>query len=330
VFDMRRRAFMALIGAAAVAWPVAARAQQPAMPVVGVLIGSTVESQLAQLTGLRQGLKESGFVEGQDVAIEYRSADGQTDRLPALAAELVRRPVNVLVAMGGTAAALAAKPATSTVPIVFLTGADPVELGLVASLNRPGGNITGVGFLVNKLVAKRLGLLSELVPGAATFGMLVDPNNPNAEADARDAQAAADALGRKLLVVKAGTKSEVDTAYATLARQRVSALFVAAHANFNNWRPDLVALAARHAVAASYSVREYVALGGLTSYGPSTMEVHRQAGVYVGRILRGAKPADLPILQPTKFELAINLKTANALGLVVPNSMQLLADEVIE
>jgi len=324
-----RREFITLLGGAG-AWPLAARAEKATMPVVGVLIGSTVEGQLAQLAGLRQGLKESGFVEGQDVGIEYRSAEGQPDRLPALAAELVRRPVNVLVTIGGTVSALAAKSATSSVPIVFLIGADPVELGLVASLNRPGGNITGMGFLVNKLVAKRLGLLSELVPGAATLGMLVDPNNPNADADTRDARTAADALGRKLLFVEAGTKSEVDTAYATLVQQRVSALFVAAHANFNNWRHELVALAARHAVAASYSIREYVAIGGLTSYGPNTTDVYRHAGVYVGRILRGAKPADLPVLQPTKFELAINLKTANALGLVVPNSMQLLADEVIE
>ena len=324
-----RREFITLLGSAT-AWPLAVRAQQPAMLTIGVLTGSTVDSQLAQLAGFREGLKESGFVEGQDVAIEYRSAEGQTDRLPALAAELVRRPVNVLVTMGGTASALAAKPATSTVPIVFVTGADPVVLGLVVSLNRPGGNVTGVSFLVNKLVAKRLGLLSELVPSAATLGMLVDPNNPNAEADTRDAQAAADALGRKLLVINAGTKSEIDTAYATLVQQRVSALFVSAHANFNNWRPHLVALAVRHAVAASYSVREYVTLGGLTSYGPSTVDVHRQAGVYAGRILKGAKPADLPVLQPTKFELVINLKTAKALGLVVPNSIQLLADEVIE
>jgi putative ABC transport system substrate-binding protein len=263
------------------------------------------------------------------VRIEYRSAEGQAERLPALAADLVRRQVTVL-ATSSTAAPLAAKRESATIPIVFSTGADPVEIGLVARLNRPGGNVTGVSFLVNKLVAKRMELLSALAPGAAMIGMLIDPTNPNAEADTKDAQAAADALGRRLLVVKAATEREIDPAYAILAEQRVSALFVAAHVNLTNWHGQIVALAARHAVAASYPAREYVAAGGLMSYGPDQRDVYRQVGLYVGRILKGEKAADLPVMQPTKFEFAINLKTAKALGLTVPMIMQMTADEVIE
>jgi putative tryptophan/tyrosine transport system substrate-binding protein len=323
---MRRREFITLIGGAA-AWPLAAQPQQPAL--VGVLNTSRLESYSERLSTFRQALKETGYVEGQNLAIEYRSADGQNDRLPALAAELARRQVAVLFA-NSTASALVARRATSSIPIVFTTGGDPVELGLAASLNRPGGNITGVAFLVNKLVAKRLELLSELVPKSATVGMLVDPQNPNAEADVKDAQAAADALGRKLLVVKARSESEIDAAFAALARQRVSALFVAAHTNFNDHRDQIVALTARDAVAGSFSVREYVAAGGLTSYGPSQADVYRQAGIYTGRILKGEKPADLPIQQSTKIELVINLRTAKALGLDVPSSFYWRADEVIE
>jgi putative tryptophan/tyrosine transport system substrate-binding protein len=324
---MRRRDFISLSAGAAV-WPIAACAQQP-VPVIGFLNSATLEGETQRLAAFRQGLKESGFVEGQNVVIEYRSAEGQFDRLPALAADLVRRQVNVLVA-NTTASALAAKPATSTLPIVFVTGGDPVELGLVASLNRPGGNLTGVSFLVNKLVAKRLELLSELAPGTTALGMLVDPNNPNAQADTKDAQAAAAALGRKLVVAEAGTESEIDAAFAALLQQRVSALLVGAHVLFFSRRDRLVALAARHAVAASYSTREFVAAGGLMSYGPNQTDVYRLVGVYTGRILKGAKPANLPVERPVKFELVINLKTAKALGLDVPLHLQQLADQVIE
>jgi putative tryptophan/tyrosine transport system substrate-binding protein len=325
---MRRRDVLAAIGGAA-AWPFAARAQQSALPVIGFLNSATLKGEAERLAAFRQGLKESGFVEGQNVVIEYRSAEGQFDRLPELAADLVRRQVSVLVA-NTTASALAAKPATSTLPIVFVTGADPVELGLVASLNRPGGNATGVSFLVNKLMAKRLELLSELAPGTAAFGMLVDPNNPNAVADTKDAQAAAAALGRRLVVAKAGAESEIDAAVAALVHQRVSALLVGAHVLFFSRRDQLVALAARHAVAASYATREFVAAGGLMSYGPNQTDVYRLVGVYAGRILKGAKPADLPVERPVKFDLVINLKTAKALGLDVPVHLQQLADEVIE
>jgi len=328
IAPLKRRVFLTLLGGAAVALPLAARAQQ-AMPVIGFLNSATLKGEAERLAAFRQGLKESGFVEGQNVVIEYRSAEGQFDRLPELAADLVRRQVNVLVA-NTTASALAAKPATSTLPIVFVTGGDPVELGLVGSLNRPGGNVTGVSFLVNKLMAKRLELLSELAPGTAAFGMLVDPNNPNAEADTKDAQAAAAALGRKLVVAKAGAESEIDAAVAALVQQRVSALLVGAHVLFFSRRDQLVALAARHAVAASYATREFVAAGGLMSYGPNQTDVYRLVGVYAGRILKVAKPAELPIERPVKFELVINLKTAKALGLDVPVHLQQLADEVIE
>jgi putative ABC transport system substrate-binding protein len=323
---MKRRDF--ILGSMAAAWPVMGRAQQP-MPVIGVLNNSTLVSQSTRFDAFRQGLKEIGFIEGRNVAIEYRSAEGQTDRLPELAAELARLQVNILVA-NATASALAAKSATATIPIVFTTGADPVELGLVASLNRPGGNITGVAFLVNKLVPKRLELLRELVPGATTLGMLVDPNNPNAEADVKDARAAAAAFGRTLFVVKASTRDEIDMAFAALAQQGVSALFVAAHTNFNNWLAQIVSAAARQAIAVSYSVRDFVEAGGLMSYGPSQFDVYYQAGVYTGRILRGAKPADLPVTQPTKFAFVLNLKTAKALGLTISSGLLSIVDEVIE
>jgi putative ABC transport system substrate-binding protein len=329
---VKRREFITLLGGAgalSLLWPLAASAQQPAMPVIGFLNSAALEGEAQRLAAFRQGLKEIGFVEGQNVIIELRSAEGQFDRLPALAADLVRRQVNVLVA-NTTASALAAKPATSTLPIVFVTGGDPVELGLVASLNRPGGNVTGVSFLVNKLVAKRLELLSQLAPGTTAIGMLVDPNNPNAQADTKDAQAAAAALGRKLVVAEAGTESEIDAAFAALLQQRVSALLVGAHVLFFSRRDRLVALAARHAIPASYSTREFVAAGGLMSYGPNQTDVYRLVGVYTGRILKGAKPADLPVERPVKFELAINLKTAKALGLDVPLNLQQLADEVLE
>jgi putative tryptophan/tyrosine transport system substrate-binding protein len=326
---MKRRAFITLLGGAAAAWPLAARAEQPAMPAIGVLNSTTLASFPERMAAFRQGVNESGFVEGQNVTIEYRSAEGRDDRLPALAADLVRRQVSV-IATGSTAAALTLKTATTTIPIVFSTGADPVEIGLVASLNRPGSNLTGVSFLVNKLVAKRLELLSALVPSASVIGMLVDPTNPNAEADVSDARAAADAIGRALLVIGAANQREIDSAYAALIQQRVSALFVAAHINLTNWHDQIVALATGHAVAASYPAREYVAAGGLMSYGPNQRDVYRQVGVYVGRILKGEKPADLPVIQPTKFELVINLRTAKTLGLSVPAGVLSIADEVIE
>jgi putative tryptophan/tyrosine transport system substrate-binding protein len=329
---MRRRDFISLLGGVAAApallWSMEARAQQP-VPVIGYLNSAALAGEAQRLAAFRQGLKESGFLEGQNVVIEVRSAEGRFDQLPALAADLVRRQVDVLVA-NSTASAVAAKPATSTLPIVFVTGGDPVELGLVASLNRPGGNATGVSFLVNKLMGKRLELLSELAPGTGTLGMLVDPNNPNAKADTKDAQAAAAALGRKLVVAEAGTESEIDAAFAALLQQRVSALLVGAHVLFFSRRDRLVALAARHALAASYATREFVAAGGLMSYGPNQTDVYRLVGVYAARILKGAKPADLPIERPVKFELLIDLKTAKALGLDVPLHLQQLADEVIE
>jgi len=326
---MRRREFITLLGGGAAAWPLSARAQQSATPVIGVLTSASVDSFAERMAALRQGILESGFVEGQNVTIEYRSANGRSDRLQGLAADLVRRHVNV-IATSSTAAALAAKRETTTIPIVFSTGADPVEIGLVARLNRPGGNLTGVSFLVNKLVAKRLELLTALAPAGAPISMLVDPTNPNVQADTNDARAAAAALGRTLLVVKVAAESQVDQAYAILAQQRVSALLVAAHVNLTNWHDRIVTLAARHAVAASYPAREYVIAGGLMSYGPAQSHVYRQVGMYVGRILNGEKAADLPVVQPTKFELVINLKAAHALGLTVPSSLLAIADEVIE
>jgi putative tryptophan/tyrosine transport system substrate-binding protein len=326
---VRRREFITLLGGAA-AWPLAARAQQPpTMPVIGLLNSATLESQVERLAAFQQGLKETGFVAGQNVTIDYRSAEGLTDQLPILARDLVRRQVSVMVATS-TASALAAKRATETLPMVFLTGGDPVELGLVASLNRPGGNATGVSFLVNKLVAKRMELLSELAPGAVTLAMLVDPNNPNAEPDTKDAQMAADALGRKLLVVKAAAESELDGAFATLAQMQVANLFVAANVNFIAWRDQIMALAMRHGIAASYTTRDFVMAGGLMSYGPDQTEVFRQIGLYAGRVLKGAKPADMPVMQSAKFEFVINLRTAKAQALAIPPALLALADEVIE
>jgi putative ABC transport system substrate-binding protein len=324
----RRQLLAAFAGAAG--WSFAARAQQAAMPVIGYLSSGSPAFDALRLDAIRQGLQQVGFAEGRNVAIEYRWAQGDRNRLPALAADLVRRKVDVLVA-NSTASALAAKPATSMLPIVFLTGGDPVELGLVPNLNRPGGNITGVSFLVNKLVAKRLELLSELVPGATTLGMFVDPNNPNAEADTNDAQAAADAIGRKqLLVLKIRAESELAEAFETLVGQHISALFVSANANFMIWRDQLIALAARHKVTASYTTRDFVVAGGLMSYGSDLTEVYRQVGLYAGQVLKGAKPAELPVMQPTKYELVLNLKTAKALGLEIPPTVLATADEVIE
>jgi putative ABC transport system substrate-binding protein len=326
---MKRREFITLLGGAAVAWPVAARAQQPAMPVIGYLSARSPEDTAHLVPAFRQGLGEGGFVEGQNVTIEYRWALGQVDRLPALAAELAGRPVAVIVTTGGESAALAAKAATSTIPIVFSMG-DPVKAGLAASYNRPGGNATGINILSDTLESKRLGLLRELVPQAVTIGFLLNPNFPSAESQSKDVQEAARAIGLQIHVLRANTDREIEAAFETIAQHRIAAVAVAASPFFDTRRDKLVALAARHSVPTIYQFREFVAAGGLVSYGIDPIDAYRQVGVYAGRILKGAKPSDLPVLQPTKFELVINLKTAKALGLDVPLHLQQLADEVIE
>jgi putative tryptophan/tyrosine transport system substrate-binding protein len=324
-----RREFMSLLGGAAAAWPVAARAQQPAMPVIGYLSARSPGDTAHLVPAFRQGLSEGGFVEGQNVTIEYRWALGQVDRLPALAAELAGRPVTILVTTGGESAALAAKAATSTIPIVFSMG-DPVKAGLAASYNRPGGNATGINILSDTIEPKRLGLLHELVPQAATIGFLVDPNFPSAEDQSKDVQEAARAIGLHIHVLRAKTDHEIEAAFETVAQHRIGALAVAASPFFDTRRDTLVALAARHAVPTMYHFREFAAAGGLLSYGIDPVDAYRQVGVYAGRILKGAKPADLPVLQPTKFEFVINLKTAKTLGLEIPARLISFVDEVIE
>ena len=324
---MRRREFITLLGGAA-AWPMASGAQQPAMPVIGFLRDTSLAEAADRVTAFRQGLKEGGFVEGQNVAIEYRFAENNRDRLPALAAELIRRPVVVIV--GNTPSALAAKAVTTTVPIVVTTGSDPVKDGLVASFNRPGGNVTGVSFLATMIGSKRLDLLRQLVPAATTIAYLVNPNSPNTEADRREVQAAAQAIGQQLLVLDVISDRDIETAFATLVQRGAGALQAGIGAFLNSHRERIVALAARHAVPAIYPLRESVAVGGLMSYAPSITDAYRQAGVYAGRILKGEKPVDLPVIQPTKFELVINLKTAKALGLEMPPMLLALADKVIE
>ena len=325
---MRRRQFITLLGGAA-AWPLAARAQQPAMPMVGFLRSvDGSEHEPHRVAAFRQGLKEEGFVEGQNVAIEYRSDEDQTDRLPLLVADLLRRQVTLIV--GNTPAALAAKAATTTVPIVFVTGGDPVQLGLVASLNRPGGNVTGVSFITAELGAKRLGLLRELRPGAARIAVLVDPKWPLTERFVSELRAAASAVGQQLIVLDVGSDREIETAFTTLVQRGAGALLVGIGAFLLSQREQIVALAARHRIPAIYGWRDSVAAGGLMSYAPSITDAHRQAGIYAGRILKGEKPGDLPILLPTKFELRINIKTAKALGLEIPDKLLALADEVIE
>ena len=327
---MKRRDFITLIGGAAATWPLVARAQSPAMPVVGYLQSGAPGPSASYLAALRQGLSETGYVEGQNLRIEYRWAEGNYARLPALATDLVRRKVDVIATGGGPPAALAAKDATSTIPIVFVVGTDPVELGLVASLARPGGNLTGASMLMTALNPKRLELLSELVPQARKIALLVNPNYSGADEMMRETQEAARAKGVQLHIVKARTEGEIDAAFATLVQLHAGALVVGNDTFFDGRREQLVEMAARHAIPAIFGWRVFAAAGGLISYGPSVASAYRQAGAYVGRILAGDKPADLPVQQPTKFELVINLKTARMLGLQIPDKLLALADEVIE
>ena len=329
--QLKRREFIAVLGAAVAARPLAARAQQPTMPVIGLLDQRSPDELAARLRGFRQGLRDSGFVEGQNVAIEYRWAENKTERLPELAADLLRRQVAVIAATSGTSPALAAKAAATTIPIVFIVSNDPVRLGLVASIARPDGNLTGINFFTGELAAKRLELLHELVPTATRVAVLIDPANPDyAETTVRDVEAAASAIRMQIQVVKASTIGEINAAFATFVRERPDALFVGHDPYFNNRRTQLVHLATRHAVPASYSARDFVEAGGLMSYGADIADAWRQAGSYVGRILKGAKPADLPVVQSSKFELVINSQTATMLGLTVPPQLLATADEVIE
>ena len=327
---MRRREFITLLGGATVAWPLAARAQQPAMPVIGFLTSLGRNDRPTLGEAFRRGLGEAGFAEGRNVTIEYRFAEDQYDRLPALAADLVSRKVAVIAATGGGASVLAAKASTTTIPIVFTTGGDPVQLGYVASLNRPGGNVTGVSWFGTLLSGKGLGLLHELVPNAAVIGLLTNPKLPESTRLTSDAEEAARTLGRQLLVLNAGTPSEIDAAFTTLRQRRADALLIGGDPFFTSRRQQIVALATRDAIPAMYFNREFVKEGGLVSYGNDTTDAYRRVGVYVGRILNGASPADLPVDQATKFEFVINLKTAKALGLEMPPQLLAHADEVIE
>src|SRR5262245_12089203 len=325
---MTRREFVFLLGGAA-AWPLPARAQQPAMAVIGYLNNASPESDASRLTGLRRGLNQTGYVEGRNLVIEYRWAGNQADRLPALAADLVQLRVAVIVSPG-LLATLAAKAATTSIPILFGVAADPVQLGLVASLNRPGGNLTGFNNVTSELGAKGLALLHALVPGTATIGFLENPNNPAFELTTRDVLAAASVIGLKVQILKASNDREIDAAFVSLVQARTGALLVGADAFFNNRIERLIELAARHAIPTMYSFPEYVVAGGLISYGTSLIEQYRQVGLYTGRILKGEKPADLPVQQTTKLELVVNLKTAKALRLQIPDRLLSLADEVNE
>jgi putative ABC transport system substrate-binding protein len=326
---MRRREFITLLGGAGAAWPLAAYAQQPSMPVIGFLSSGAQQSDAFRLAAFRRGLNESGYVEGRNVASEYRSAEDHYDRLPGLVGELLQRQVAVIVTIGGPAPAVAAQAARTMIPVVFTIAGDPVKLGLVASLNRPGGNVTGVTTLASLVIAKQFEVLHEMLPKATVIGCLVNPNNPNAEMDAREAEVATRTIGLELNVVNASTEHEIDIAFATLA-QRAHAVVVVSDALFNS-RPDqLAAQAARHVLPAIYSLREFTTAGGLVSYGTNLADAYRQAGIHTARILKGEKPADLPVVQATKVHLVINLKTAKTLGLIFPVTLLGRADEVIE
>jgi putative ABC transport system substrate-binding protein len=327
---IRRREFITLLGGAAAAWPVAAGAQQGATPTIGYLSTRSPSEAKYVTDAFTQGLNENGYVEGRNLAIEFRWADLQYDRLPALASDLARRQVAVIAAVGGSHSGLAAKAVTSTIPIVFASAGDPVTFGLVTSLNRPGGNVTGISMITVALAPKRLELLHELVPAPAAIAMLVNPTSPYVEAETADVKASARVLGRQLRVLNAGTTQEIDAAFATLVQQRAGGLLVSGDPFFDSERDRLVALAARYSVPAIYQWREFATIGGLISYGTSILDAYRQAGVYVGKILKGASPADMPVLQPTRFETVVNLKTAKALGVAVPDKLIVAADEVIE
>jgi putative ABC transport system substrate-binding protein len=326
---MRRRDFLSALGVAA-SWPLGARAQQAAPPVVGFMSGRSAPDSAHLVAAFREGLGEAGFVDGQNVIIEFRWADGQYDRLPALAAELVSRPVAVLVGVGGDPSAMAAKRATSTIPIVFGMGGDPIKSGLVDSFNRPGANVTGYTLLTSQMESKRVGLLRELVPGVALVGVLLNPKFAPGALQAQQIEDAARTVGQKLVMATASSDEELSAAFALLARERINALLVAADPYFDTRAQRIIAFAAQNRLPAIYHFREYAAAGGLLSYGPRVTDGYRQAGNYTGQILKGAKPGNLPVLQPTKFEMVINLKTAAALNFALPNSIQLLADEVIE
>jgi putative ABC transport system substrate-binding protein len=328
--SIKRRQFITLLGGAAAAWPLAARAQQAAMPVIGFLNPTSPEVLTEPMRSFRQALKDAGYVEGESIAIEYRFADNQPERLPEMAAELVKRRVAVIVVTGGPTSALAAKAATAAIPIIFVVAEDPVSLGLVASLARPGGNLTGVNILAAELTAKRLELLRELVPGAARVAVFVNPNNPVADATVRELEAAARAMGLQIQALRTSSGREIDAAFATFARQRPDALFVAGDTFFNSRRVQLALLAALHRLPMTCGLRGYVEAGGLMSYGADLRDAYRQVGAYTGRVLKGAKPADLPVMQSSKFELVINNQTARVLGLTVPSTLLARADEVIE
>jgi putative tryptophan/tyrosine transport system substrate-binding protein len=329
MLDLKRREFITLVGSAAMSWPLAARAQQP-LPVVGFLSPASAGPSAHLVAGFRRGLQEASFVEGRNAVIEYRWAEGQYDQVPALAADLVRRQVAVIVTVGGETSAAAAKAATATIPIVFNTGSDPVKLGLVASLARPGGNATGVNIFTTELVEKRLGLLRDLVPASTSVAVLLNPNFTPAVVNARESEAAARTIGKKVTIFNASSDAEIETAFVKIVQARSGALLVGADPFFNSRRGLIVALASRHGIPAIYEWREFAEAGGLISYGTSLVEGYRQQGIYAGRILKGEKPADLPVVQLSKFELVLNLKTAKALGLTISDNMLTLADEVIE
>ena len=327
---MRRRYFIQGITAVSAAWPLAVRAQQSGSPVIGFLSSSSPDTYVSQLNAFREGLKENGYVEGQNVAIEYRWAEDHIAQLPRLASELVHRPVSVIAAGGSPASAIAAKSVTTTIPIVFMNAADPVAVGLVASFNRPGGNVTGATLLSAELLAKRMGILRDLLPSVKKMAMLVNPTRPGVEAHKAQVQEAAQALGLALQILDASSERDIDAAFEAVVRQQDGALVVAPDALFLDRRVQIADLATRYGIPTMYELRNYVEAGGLISYGASSLWLYRQGGALTGQILMGKKPADLPVLQPTKFELVINLKTAKALGIDVPVSMQMLADEVIE